>query len=117
VQGIGATFLDELVYDPHGQLVTGTLADYLVPTATGFPNVEVITLEVHRSALNPLGVKGAGEGGIVATGAALGNAVAAALACIGVTITELPLSPDRLARAMRDARAGRIGVPDPASPD
>jgi carbon-monoxide dehydrogenase large subunit len=105
VQGIGATFLDELVYDDAGQLVTGTLADYLVATATGFPNVEVITLEAHRSKLNPLGVKGAGEGGIVATGAALGNAVAAALAGLGVKITELPLSPERLARAMREARA------------
>jgi carbon-monoxide dehydrogenase large subunit len=106
VQGIGATFLDELVYDDSGQLVTGTLADYLVATATGFPNVEVITLETHPSRLNPLGVKGAGEGGIVATGAALGNAVAAALAGLGVKITDLPLSPERLARAMREARAG-----------
>ena len=106
LQGIGATFLDELVYDDSGQLVTGTLADYLVATATGFPNIEVITLEAHPSKLNPLGVKGAGEGGIVATGAALGNAVAAALAGLGVKITDLPLSPERLARAMREARAG-----------
>ena len=104
MQGIGATFLDELVYDDSGQLVTGTLADYLVATATGFPNIEVITLEAHPSKLNPLGVKGAGEGGIVATGAALGNAVAAALAGLGVKITDLPLSPERLARAMREAR-------------
>jgi len=108
VQGIGATFLDELVYDDTGQLVTGTLADYLVATATSFPNVEVITLEAHRSKLNPLGVKGAGEGGIVATAAALGNAVACALAGLGVKITELPLSPERLSRAMREAR-GKAG--------
>jgi len=105
VQGIGATFLDELVYDAAGQLVTGTLADYLVATATSYPNVDVITLEAHRSKLNPLGVKGAGEGGIVATAAALGNAVAAALAGLGVKITELPLSPERIARALREARA------------
>jgi CO/xanthine dehydrogenase Mo-binding subunit len=50
-------------------------------------------------------VKGAGEGGIVATAAALGNAVAAALAGLGVTLTELPLSPERIARALREARA------------
>ena len=96
-------------HDDTGQLVTGTLADYLVATATGFPEIDVITLEVHRSKLNPLGVKGAGEGGIVATGAALGNAVAAALAGLGVKITDLPLSPERLARAMREAR-GKTAV-------
>jgi carbon-monoxide dehydrogenase large subunit len=105
VQGISATFLDELVYDDSGQLLTGTLADYRVATASCYPNIEVITLEAHRSKLNPLGVKGAGEGGIVATAAALGNAVAAALAGLGVTLTELPLSPERIARALREARA------------
>ncbi len=121
VQGIGATFLDELIYDPQGQLLTGTLADYLLPTATDYPNVEAITLEIHRSRLNPLGVKGAGEGGIVATGAALANAVAAALASTpgyaGVTLTELPLSPERMAALLRQARhSAQRDTQTPAGP-
>jgi len=105
VQGIGGTFLDELIYDEQGQLLTGSFADYLLPTATEFPNVEVISLEAVPSTLNPLGVRGAGEGGIIATGAALANAVAHALAPLGVKITELPLSPNKLAQKMREARA------------
>jgi len=107
VQGLSAAFLDELVYDEAAQLLTGTLADYPMATADCFPCVEAITLEEHRSELNPLGVKGAGEGGIVATAAAVANAVAAALAPLGVTITELPLSPQRLADALRAARPSR----------
>ena len=105
VQGIGGSLLDEFVYDESGQLLTGSLADYLLPTSTDFPNVEAISLELSPAASNPLGAKGAAEGGIAATGAALGNAVAHALRPLGVTLTELPLSPNRLARAMRAARA------------
>jgi carbon-monoxide dehydrogenase large subunit len=60
-------------------------------------------------------VKGAGEGGIVATAAAVANAVAAAIAPLGVTLTELPLSPERLARALREARATPGAPPAPAS--
>lgn len=107
VQGLGGTFLDELVYDDAGQLLTGSFADYLLPTATDYPNVEAITLEHVRSTLNPLGVKGAGEGGIVATGAAVANAVAHALRPLGVHITALPLSLNNLARLLREARARR----------
>ena len=104
VQGIGATFLDELVYDENGQLLTGSFADYLVPTSTDAPPVIAILLEEAPSASNPLGAKGAGEGGIVATGAALANAVANALSPLGVTITALPLSLDNLAASIRAAR-------------
>ncbi|HYZ30833.1 MAG TPA: molybdopterin cofactor-binding domain-containing protein, partial [Crenalkalicoccus sp.] len=102
VQGIGATFLDEYVYDAEGQLLTGSLADYLLPTATCFPHVEAITLEEAPSALNPLGAKGAGEGGIVACGAAIANAVASAL---GADVTVLPLSPDRVLRLIPEEAA------------
>jgi len=105
VQGLGGTFLDEFVYDESGQLLTGSFADYLLPTSTDFPNVEALSLELSPSRSNPLGVKGAGEGGIAATGAALSNAVDAALRPLGVALTDLPLSPDRLARAMREAKA------------
>ncbi|MDO8299430.1 xanthine dehydrogenase family protein molybdopterin-binding subunit [Lacisediminimonas sp.] len=105
VQGLGGTFLDEFVYDEQGQLLTGTLADYLLPTATDFPNVDGVSMEHARSLSNPLGVKGAGEGGIIATGAALANAVADALSPLGVQITRLPLSPNNIARLIRDAKA------------
>jgi aerobic carbon-monoxide dehydrogenase large subunit len=105
VQGLGGAFLDQLVYDAAGQLLTGSFADYLLPTSTDFPNIEAITLEDAPSTLNPLGVKGAGEGGIVASGAAVANAVADALRPLGVTICELPLSLDNLARWLREARS------------
>ena len=107
VQGLGATFLDEFKYGEDGQLLTGTLADYLLPLATDFPSVEALTLENSPSKLNPLGVKGAGEGGIVAVGGAVANAVARALAPLGVEITSLPLSPDNLSASIRDARRKR----------
>jgi carbon-monoxide dehydrogenase large subunit len=105
VQGLGGAFLEELIYDEAGQLVTGTLADYALPTAADFPRIESITLEDAPSASNPLGAKGAGEGGIVATGAAAANAVAAALAPAGVVVRELPLSAKNLARWLADARS------------
>jgi len=102
VQGIGSVFLDEIVYGSDGQLLTGSFADYLVATSTEFPNVEAITLEFAPSKLNPLGIKGAGEGGIVATGAAVANAVGHALAPLGVKITSLPLNPNNMRRLLRE---------------
>ena len=107
VQGLGGAFLEELVYDETGQLLSGTLADYALPTAADFPSIESITLEDSPSTSNPLGAKGAGEGGIVATGAAAANAVAAALAASGVVVRELPLSAKNLARWLADARSAR----------
>jgi carbon-monoxide dehydrogenase large subunit len=102
VQGIGATILEELVYDEQGQLLSGTLMDYALPTSMDVPAIDSIILEEAPSPLNPLGVKGAGEGGIAATGATLGNAVSHALAPLGIQVTELPLSPDRIRRWIRE---------------
>ena len=99
-QGIGATLLEELVYDDSGQLLAGSFMDYLLPTSTDVPPIESIVLEEAPSPLNPLGVKGAGEGGIVATGATLANAVSNALAPLGVQITQLPLSPNFIAKLL-----------------
>jgi carbon-monoxide dehydrogenase large subunit len=96
VQGLGGTFLDHLVYDDQGQLLTGTLADYLVPTATDFPVVRGESFGEKVAPSNPLGVKGAGEGGIVGVAGAVANAVAAALRPLRAEITELPLSPPRV---------------------
>jgi aerobic carbon-monoxide dehydrogenase large subunit len=103
VQGLSGAFLEQLVYDEAGQLVTGTFADYAMPTSSAFPRIDAITLEEAPSRLNPLGAKGAGEGGIVATGAAAANAVAAALAPMGVVIRDLPLSAVMIGEILRGA--------------
>lgn len=105
MQGLGGVFLDHLIYDEQAQLLNASLADYLVPTATDFPRLRAVTLELRPSLTNPLGAKGAGEGGIVAVAAATSNAVAAALAPLGVDIHHLPLTPPRLWRLIKDARA------------
>lgn len=97
-QGVGATILEELVYDDTGQLLAGSFMDYLLPTSTDIPAFDVAVLDLAPSPLNPMGVKGAGEVGIVATGAALSNAVSNAL---GVQVTELPLSPSKLKDLIR----------------
>lgn len=92
-QGVGATILEELVYDDEGQPLAGSFMDYLLPTSLDIPAFDVAILDLAPSPINPLGVKGAGEIGIVATGAALSNAVSNAL---GVQVTELPLSPNKI---------------------
>lgn len=104
VQGIGGTMLEELIYDGNGQLLTGSLMDYLLPTSTDVPDIGSVTLEEAPSPLNPLGVKGAGEGGIVGTGAALANALSNALASYSIQVKNLPLTPDRI-RAWISGRA------------
>ena len=101
VQGIGGTILEDLVYGEDGQLLSGTLMDYLLPTSTDVPTIDSIILEEAPSPLNPLGVKGAGEGAILASGATLANAVARAL---GTQMTELPLSPNRVREWARGLR-------------
>jgi carbon-monoxide dehydrogenase large subunit len=103
VQGLGGVFLDHLVYDADAQLLTGSLADYLVPLASDFPQVRAVTLEERPSRTNPLGAKGAGEGGLVAVAAAVANAVAAALTPLGVEPLALPLSPSLLWRLINTA--------------
>jgi aerobic carbon-monoxide dehydrogenase large subunit len=96
VQGLGGAFLEHFIYDEQGQLLTGSLADYLMPTAGDFPNIRAIALEDKPSPNNPLGAKGAGEGGVIPVGGVIANAVAAALAPLGVEPRELPLSPERV---------------------
>ena len=93
VQGLGGAVLEDLKYDENGQFLTGSLADYLLPTATDFPNLRCVVLDDYPSPINPLGAKGAGEGGIIAAGGCLANAVANALQSLGVEPRQLPLSP------------------------
>ena len=102
-QGIGGALLEELAYDEDGQLLTTTLLDYPLPSSTEIPPMESIVTEYSPSPLNPLGVKGAGEGGIVACGAALANAVSHALSSLGVQVRDLPLTPDRIRGLIREA--------------
>jgi carbon-monoxide dehydrogenase large subunit len=104
VQGLGGAFLEEFVYDDQGQLLTGSLADYLMPTASDFPHIKAVALELKPSPNNPLGAKGAGEGGIIPVGGVMANAVAAALAGLGVQPRDLPLSPPKIWRLVQDAR-------------
>lgn len=89
-QGLGGALLEELAYDSGGQLVAGSFMDYLLPTAAEVPWVDVLITEDAPSPLNPLGVKGAGEGGTAAAGAVIANAVSDAL---GAEVLRLPLSP------------------------
>jgi aerobic carbon-monoxide dehydrogenase large subunit len=96
VQGLGGALMEHLVYDADGQLLTGTLADYLMPTASDFPTIRAVALEQKPAPHNPLGAKGAGEGGIIPVGGVIANAVAAALKSLGVQPRELPLSPPRV---------------------
>jgi carbon-monoxide dehydrogenase large subunit len=104
-QGLGGALFEELVYDDQGQLLTTTFMDYLVPTAMEMPaSTQVQILEETPTPLNPLGVKGVGEGGSSGCGGAIANAVADALAPLGVNITALPLSPNRLLALIRARR-------------
>src|SRR4029077_10988216 len=96
VQGLGGAVMEHLMYDEQGQFLTGSLADYLVPTASDFPNIRCVMSQDYPSPINPLRAKGAGEGGIIAAGGVVANAVAAALAPLGVQVRELPLSPSRV---------------------
>jgi aerobic carbon-monoxide dehydrogenase large subunit len=110
-QGIGGALFEELAYDAQGQLLTTTFMDYLIPTAMEMPAVtEVRILEETPTPLNPLGVKGVGEGGSSGCGGAIANAVADALAPLGVCITTLPLSPDRLLALIRGQPESRPRV-------
>jgi carbon-monoxide dehydrogenase large subunit len=104
-QGIGAALLEEVVYDERGQLLTATLMDYLLPTATELPPIEVHHLETPSpTALG--GFRGMGEGGTIGAPAAIANAVTDALAPLGIEVSELPITPERLFRLV-----GRRGAP------
>ena len=104
VQGLGGAFLEHLAYDENGQLLVGSLADYLVPTASDFPKIRGYVMASHPSPINPLGAKGAGEGGIIAVAGVIANAIADALASFGVEPRDLPLTPAAIWQLVQDAR-------------
>src|SRR5262249_32058494 len=104
VQGLGGAFMEHLRYDEDGQLLTGSLADYLIPTASDFPNIRAVVLEEYPSPINPLGAKGAGEGGIIAVRGVMANAVANAPSPFGVDPRQLPLTPSYIWELIQAAR-------------
>jgi len=103
-QGLGGALMEDFRYSERGDPLSVTFADYLMPTARETPAVEIILTEDFPANLNPLGIKGAGESGITAVGAAIANAVEDAIGLPGA-IMELPITPQRL-KAILDRRAG-----------
>jgi carbon-monoxide dehydrogenase large subunit len=100
VQGLGGVLCEAIAYDANGQLLSGSLMDYALPTAGDIPGITIIH-QHSPSPLNPLGVKGVGEGGAVAPPAAVANAVCDALAAFGVEVNATPVKPEALLRALR----------------
>jgi carbon-monoxide dehydrogenase large subunit len=103
VQGVAQALWEEAVYDEDGNLVTGSLINYLVPSAAELPSFELDRTETP-SPTNPLGVKGVGETGTIASTPAVVNAVLDALAPYGVTDIDMPTSPERVWRAIQEAK-------------
>ena len=101
-QGLGGILSEAIVYDADGQLLSGSLMDYALPTAGDIPPMTIVH-QHSPSPLNPLGVKGVGEGGAVAPPAAIANAVCDALAPFGVEVNSTPVRPEQLVRAIRAA--------------
>ncbi len=105
VQGIGEALQERAVYDEDGQLLTATMMDYAVPKASQMPSMEVLHT-VTPSPVNPLGVKGIGETGTIASVPTVVNAVIDALAPLGIGHIDKPLTPSRVWAAIQEARAG-----------
>ncbi|MCF8565050.1 xanthine dehydrogenase family protein molybdopterin-binding subunit [Alicyclobacillus tolerans] len=100
--GIGGVLFEQVVYDENGQNLTGSLMDYLLPTACEVPNIEVLHMQTpnHRT---PAGIKGMSEGGVMGAIGALSNAVSDALQPFGITIVKQPLTPSYIRKLLRDA--------------
>jgi aerobic carbon-monoxide dehydrogenase large subunit len=114
VQGIGGALLEEFTYDSEGQLLTGSFMDYLLPIATNLPDIDLIHLHA-TSPLNPLGIKGVGEGGPIAPPAAIANAVTDALSPFGIEINSTPVRPDWLLMKIQAAQSPAAAA-GPAQP-
>jgi aerobic carbon-monoxide dehydrogenase large subunit len=104
--GIGNALFERMVYDENAQPVSTNFGEYLLPMATDVPRVDLVHFETP-SPLNPLGIKGAGEGGTIPAIAAIAAAVENALSPFGVKITEVPITPQRIVELLGDAALGR----------
>src|SRR5712692_4979264 len=105
-QGIGGAFFERLVYDEEGQIINASFMDYLLPTAAEVPPLLVDHVETP-SPLNPLGVKGAGEAGVIPVPALFASAIDDALSSFGIRIREMPLHPSRLYELLQEAKKQR----------
>jgi carbon-monoxide dehydrogenase large subunit/6-hydroxypseudooxynicotine dehydrogenase subunit gamma len=101
-QGLGGALFEEFHYDERGEPLAVNFADYLMPTAREVPALEVIITEDAPSPLNPLGLKGAGEAGVNAAGAAIASAIDAAIGVPGA-VTRLPMTPQRMREILKRA--------------
>jgi len=102
VHGIGNALFERMLYDENGEPLTTNYADYLLPTAPELPRIEIVHLE-SPSPLNPIGVKGAGEGGTIPAAACIIAAIEDALSPFRVRITEHPVSPSRILQLIKAA--------------
>ena len=107
-QGIGAALYEEVVYDETGQILTASLVDYVVPSATEIPMMEIVHIETELPSTVG-GYRGMGEGGTIGAAAAIANALTDALSPLGIEITELPATPERLFRLVEEATANKKG--------
>jgi carbon-monoxide dehydrogenase large subunit len=101
-QGIGGAFFERLVYNEEGQITNASFMDYLIPTAAEVPSISVDHVETP-SPLNPLGVKGAGEAGVIPVPALFASAIDNALSPFGIRIREMPLHPCRLYELLQES--------------
>jgi carbon-monoxide dehydrogenase large subunit len=106
VQGVGQALWEGAVYDDNAQLLSGSMMDYAVPKASFLPDIELDSTETP-SPTNPLGVKGVGETGSIASTPAVVNAVVDALSPFGIEHLDMPLTPEKVWRAMRNAAPQR----------
>jgi len=105
-QGIAQALWEEFRYDDEGQPITSSFVDYALPAATELPSAITLANTVTESPLNPLGAKGIGESATVGSTPAVQNAVVDALSHLGVRHLDMPLKPDRVVAAVRDAASG-----------
>jgi carbon-monoxide dehydrogenase large subunit len=110
-QGIGQALIEEMHYDPSGELITGTLNDYAVPRAHHFPTFETHHTETPTP-INPMGVKGIGEAATIGATPCIANAVVDALAPWGITHLDTPATPQRVWKAIRNANRAREAAAD-----
>ena len=106
VQGVGGTLLEEVVYDPDGQKLSASFLDYALPRAAHLPTFQIEHLG-RPDPNTPLGMKGMAEGGVMGASAAISNAVADALAPLGLDAGRQPFTAQRIAAILRAARPHR----------
>jgi aerobic carbon-monoxide dehydrogenase large subunit len=101
-QGIGAALYEEMIYDGEGQLLSASLVDYVIPSAIEVPEIGVVHIESESAVAG--GFRGMGEGGTIGAPAAIANAVSDALSPLGIDVSILPITPERIFRLLEQAR-------------